>query len=175
MEDGERLDSRQVFRGRIVDLWVERVKLPNGHVSELELVRHPGSAAILPVDRSRDVVLVRQYRHATGSWLLEAPAGTLDRGEAPETCAVRELAEEVGLAAGRFIRLGWIWTAPGFTDEKIWLYLATDLTPVPQALEEDEVLRVERVPFADAIERARSGEIVDAKTVAALFRAAYLL
>lgn len=175
MANGERLHSRQVFRGRIVDLRVERVRLPNGHVSELELVRHPGSAAILPVDRAGDAVLVRQYRHATGGWLLEAPAGTLDGAEAPEVCAARELAEETGLAAARLVPLGWIWTAPGFTDERIWLFLATELSPARQALESDEVLRVERVPFGDALERARSGEILDAKTVCALFRAAHLL
>ena len=172
MSDGERIERRSVFRGNIVDLSVDRVRLPNGNVCELELIRHPGAAAVVPVDGDGQVVLLRQYRYATGGWLDEVPAGKLDRGEAPEVCARRELAEEAGVSAGKLTPLGWIWTTPGFTDEKIWLYLATELAPARQALQADEVLSVHRLPFEEAVSLARCGEIHDAKTICALLRAA---
>jgi len=168
----EILAKRRVFRGRVVDLSVERVRLPNGNVCELELIRHPGAAAVVPVDANGNVLLVRQYRHATGGYLLEVPAGKLDPGEPPETCAFREVEEEVGFRPRTLAPLGWIWTTPGFTDEKIWLFLATDLAPAKQDLQHDEVLTVERVPLAEAVAWAESGEIVDAKSVCALLRAA---
>jgi ADP-ribose pyrophosphatase len=168
----ERLSSRAVHRGRILDLSVDRVRLPNGREVELELARHPGAAAVVPLDAEGRVHLVRQYRYATGGWLLEVPAGKLDAGEAPEACAAREVEEETGMRPGRLTPLGWIWTSPGFTDEKIWLYLATELTPVPQRLQHDEVLTIETLPFERAVAAAGRGEIVDAKSVCALLRAA---
>jgi ADP-ribose pyrophosphatase len=115
--------------------------------------------------------LVRQYRHATGKWLLEVPAGTLANGESPESCALRELIEEAGHRAGELQPLGWIWTTPGFTDERIWLYLARNLEPAAQQLDDDEVISVERLPLAEAVRRARDGGIEDAKSVCALLRA----
>ena len=121
------------------------------------------------------MLLVRQYRHATGGWLLEVPAGKLDPGEGPEVCARREVEEETGVRPGRLISLGWIWTAPGFTDERIWLYLATDLQAGRQDLQPDELLRVERLPLAEAVARARSGELTDAKSVCSILRAADVL
>ena len=172
MDNAERLGSRQVYAGRIVDLSVDRVRLPNGNVCELELIRHPGAAAVVPVDASGHAILVRQYRYATDGWLLEVPAGKLDGEEAPESCAAREVEEETGFRPGRLEPLGWIWTTPGFTDEKIWLYLATDLEPSRAALQPDEVLHVERLPLAQAVRMAVEGEIHDAKSVCALLRAA---
>jgi ADP-ribose pyrophosphatase len=173
MSDPVVLSSRSVHDGRVVKLSLEEVRLPNGHTVTLELIRHPGAAAVVPVDREGNVILVRQYRHATGSWLLEVPAGTLDHpGEPPEECARREVEEETGYLAGRLISLGWIWTTPGFTNEKIWLYLALDLTPTRADLEDDEVLSVESLPLGEAVRRAVSGEIVDGKSVCALLRAA---
>jgi ADP-ribose pyrophosphatase len=173
MSDSVVLSSRRVHDGRIVKLSVEEVRLPNGNTATLELIRHPGAAAVVPVDASGNAVLVRQYRHATGSWLLEVPAGTLDYlGESPEDCARREVEEESGYRAGRLVPLGWIWTTPGFTDEKIWLYLALDLVPARSKLEVDEVLTVETLPLEEAARRAVSGEIVDAKSICALVRAA---
>jgi ADP-ribose pyrophosphatase len=130
---------------------------------------------MVPLTNEGDVLLVRQFRYATGSWLLEVPAGKLDPGEAPEACAAREMEEEVGFGPGELISLGWIWTTPGFTDEKIWLYLARDLVPGRQALEGDEVLSVESVPLADAIAKVHAGEICDGKSVCALLRAAEVL
>jgi ADP-ribose pyrophosphatase len=166
------LSTRPVHRGRIVDLSVESVRLPNGRTVELEIVRHRGAAAVVPVDRDRQVWMVRQYRHAVGGLLLEVPAGKLDGGESPETCARREVEEEVGRRAGRLEPLGSIWTTPGFTDERIWLYLAIDLEAGAQSLEHDECLTVERLPLEEAVRLAEEGGIEDAKSVCALFRAA---
>ena len=136
------------------------------------MVRHPGAAAVVPVDGEGRVLLVRQYRHATAGWILEVPAGKLDHGETPEACAVREVEEETGFRPRGLVSLGWIWTTPGFTDEKIWLFLARDLAAGRQDLQIDEALSVERVPVQDAIAMASSGEITDAKSVCALLRAA---
>jgi ADP-ribose pyrophosphatase len=155
--------------------------LPNGNVTDLEMIRHPGAAVALPVEKGDDdidyALLVRQYRYAADGWLLEVPGGKLDGPEDPETCARREIIEEIGMEAGELMELGSILTTPGFTDERIWLYLARDLTPVGAgpALEADEVLEVERIQLADAISMAADGRITDAKTVAALLRAAVLL
>ena len=171
MADIERLDVRSIHRGRVIDLSVETVRMPNGNVCELELIHHPGAAAVVPVDRDGFVLLVRQYRHATGGFLLEVPAGKLDPGEPAEACAFREVEEETGMRPGELEPLGWIFTTPGFTDEKIWLYLATGLEATRQSLEDDELLTVERVPLADAVEMALSGVIVDSKSVCALARA----
>jgi ADP-ribose pyrophosphatase len=169
----ESLDSRKVFKGRVVDLSIEKVRLPNGNVCELELIRHPGASAVVAVDENQNVLLVRQYRHATRDYVLEVPAGKLDGDEAPENCALREVEEETGFRAGELVPMGWIWTTPGFTDEKIWLFLATDLTPAKQDLQHDEVLTVERMPLREALQMALRGDIRDAKSVCALMRAPY--
>ena len=167
----ELVGSREAWRGRMLAVSVDSVKLPNGASVDLEIVRHPGAAAVVPVDAEHNVILVRQTRYATGGQLLEVPAGKLDAGEAPEACARRELAEEAGLRPGKLVAMGSIWTSPGFTDEQIWLYLATELEPVPQALEADEDLTIEKLPLRQALEQALRGDIMDAKTVCALMRA----
>jgi ADP-ribose pyrophosphatase len=159
----------------VVDLSVERIRLPNGNVCELELIRHPGAAAVVPVDDAGNALLIRQYRHATGGYLLEVPAGKLDPGEAPETCARREVEEETGYRPGELLPLGWIWTTPGFTDERIWLFVARGLAPTRQDLQNDEVLTVERVPLERAVSWAETGEIQDAKSICALLRASRFL
>lgn len=171
MSDGETLHTETLHSGRMLHLVRETVVLPNGHQTTLELVRHPGAAAVVPVDATGDVLLVRQYRHATGGYLLEVPAGKLDPGEEPEICARRELIEETGFRATRVIPLGVIWPTPGFCDERIWLYAAFGLLPDRQATEPDEVLALERLPWAEAVERAEDGRIEDAKSVCALLRA----
>jgi ADP-ribose pyrophosphatase len=168
---GERLGSREIFRGRTFDVDVDRVRLPNGKEMDMELVHHRGAAAVVPVLEDGTVLLVRQYRYATGGWLLEIPAGKIDGGEPPEACAARETEEETGYRAGKLEPLGWIWTTPGFADEKIWLYLATDLEPAEQGLEDDEVLSIETMPLEEAVEKAYRGEIHDAKSAVALMRA----
>ena len=175
MGDAKTVRQRSVFQGKVVNLSVEEVELPNGQVTELEVIHHPGAAAIVALNSENEVLLVRQYRHATRGWLLEVPAGKLDPGEGPETCAERELEEEVGARPGRLEPLGWIWTTPGFTDEKIHLYLARDLEMTEQDLQEDEILSVVTISFEQAIDKIHAGEICDAKSVCALLRAEKLL
>jgi ADP-ribose pyrophosphatase len=164
---------RTIFAGRVVTLNVESVTLPNGAAVELEIIHHPGAAAVVPLEDDGSVLLVRQYRHAAGGYLLEIPAGKLDPGEDPEQCARRELEEETGYRAARLDFLVSLLTTPGFTDEVIHLYRATGLTPGTQALEHDEVLQVVRMDLAAAVREIRRGGIRDAKTIAGL-QAAFL-
>jgi ADP-ribose pyrophosphatase len=166
-----RLSSERVYAGRLLRIDRDRVELPNGRTTDLEMVRHPGAAAIVPFVSDDDILLVRQFRYAASGFILEVPAGTLNPGEAPEACARREVEEEVGHRAGRLDRTGAIYTTPGFTDEVIHLYVARDLVPVRQSLDHDEVLTVERLPFRRALEMIRTGDIVDAKSICALMLA----
>lgn len=168
---GERLDTRDIYPGRTIHVAVDKVRLPNGKVMDMELVHHKGAVAVVPVIGD-DVLMIRQYRYATGGWLLEIPAGKLEPDEKPETCAIRETEEETGFRPSELEPLGWIWTTPGFCDEKIWLYLATGLEETRQGLDEDEVLELERMPLQEAVDKAVRGEIHDGKTVCALLRAA---
>ena len=168
----ERLGTREIYRGRTFNVDIDKVRLPNGEEVELELVHHRGAAAVVPVLEDGTVLMVRQYRYATGGWLLEIPAGKLDNHESPETCAGREAEEEVGYRPTKLEPLGWIWSSPGFCDEKIWLYLATGLQEAKQELEHDEILHIERIPLDEAVEKAARGEIHDAKSAVALMRAA---
>jgi ADP-ribose pyrophosphatase len=166
---------RQIYKGRIVDLRLEEVTLPNQVTVTLEVIRHPGAAAIVPVHDDGSVTLVHQYRYAAGGFIWEIPAGKLDGGEEPIRCAARELQEEVGLVAAELVQLGAIFTAPGFCDERIHLFLARKLTPTVQQLEEDEVLSISRMPLPSALSMIRAGEIQDAKTIAGLHHAAAYL
>ena len=161
---------REVYRGRVVRLVVESITLPNGHPLDLEIVRHPGASAIVALTEEDEVLLVRQFRHAVGGYIYEVPAGKLD-GQAPEVCAARELTEEAGVTAGVLEKIGAIVTTPGFSDEVIHLYLAGGLRDAQQALEPDEVLTVERVPFDTALRMCARGEIRDAKSMCALMLA----
>jgi len=164
------LGTRRAYSGKFLQVDLVKLSLPNGAETALEIIRHPGAAAVAPLRPDGTVVLIRQYREAAGGYILEVPAGKLDPGEAPEACAHREVIEEVGLAVGQLHPLGPILTTPGFTDERIWLYAATDLTPAPQALEEDEVIEVIEMPLTDALQRIAAGEITDSKTIAAILR-----
>jgi ADP-ribose pyrophosphatase len=162
---------RRAYAGRAIDVWVEEVELPNGNRVALDIVRHPGAAAIVPFETANEVLLIRQFRHATGGTIWEVPAGKLD-GEAPEVCAARELEEEVGRRAGRLERLAGIWTTPGFTDERIHLFAAFDLAPVPRRPEDDEVIEVHTVSLERALAMVWSGELCDAKSALAVLLAA---
>jgi 8-oxo-dGTP pyrophosphatase MutT (NUDIX family) len=165
---------RSIYTGRVVTLNVEHVTLPNGTSVDLEVVRHPGAAAVAAVDADGCVVLISQYRYAAGGFVWELPAGVLDHpGEPPIDCAARELREETGLGAQRFTALGCIMPTCGYSDERIHLFLAEGLRDGMHAQEHDEVIReIRRVPLRDALGMARAGEVVDAKTVAGLFLAA---
>jgi ADP-ribose pyrophosphatase len=162
------MSTRRIYRGKVVTLNVDAVTLPNGVTVELEVVRHPGAAAIVPLKEDGSVVLIRQFRHAAGGFIYEIPAGKLHPGEDPNVCAGRELEEEIGYQAGRLELLTSIFTAPGFTDEVIHVYKATGLTKGRQQLDRDEVLEVIEMPIEEAIGRIRDGTIRDAKTIVGL-------
>lgn len=166
------MSERRVQRGAQFELITDRIALPNGRSVLLDLLKHPGAAAVVPFLDDGRVLLIRQYRFATGGYLLEVPAGKLDPGEAPEACAERELEEETGYRAGRLERLGAIWPSPGFTDEKIHLFAASELRPTAQRLEPDEVIELVPMALDEALRRVREGEIEDAKTGMALLLAA---
>lgn len=175
------IERRPVHKGRIVDLSIDRVRFPDGSIGELELVRHSGASAVLPVlsDLSAEdpqILMVRQYRYATGGYLLEVPAGRPDKpGEDWEVCARRELEEETGMIAGTMTKLTTIYTTPGFTDEKIQLFMASELTKGTTKLDDDEFLEVEVMLLSEALEKIRDGEISDAKTICTILYAAGFL
>jgi len=161
------LSSQKVFDGRVFNVTVDTVS--EGELTyQREVVHHNGSAVIVPVFDDGTVALVKQYRHPAVRYLLEVPAGTLAKGERPETGAARELKEELGLVAARLEKLSEFFVSPGFCEEKMWVYLATELSEGEQALEDDEILDVVRLPIADALEMITSGEIEDAKTIIGL-------
>jgi ADP-ribose pyrophosphatase len=165
------LSSQKVFDGRVFNVTVDTVS--EGDLTyQREVVHHNGSAVIVPIFDDGTVALVRQYRHPAVRYLLEVPAGTLAKGERPEIGAARELKEELGVVAARLEKLSEFFVSPGFCEEKMWVYLATELTEGEQALEDDEVLDVVRLPIADALEMITSGEIEDAKTIIGLILAA---
>lgn len=168
-------NRRQVLKLGVVDLGIEHASLPNGVEIDLAVIRHPGAAAIVALDESGQIAMLHQYRHAVGGYLWEIPVGCRNAGETPLQCANRELAEEAGLSARRWDHLGTIVTIPSFCDERIDLYLARDLGAATGTPDLDEVIRVQKMPFADAMKMVRNGEIIDAKTIAGLYRARDLL
>lgn len=157
-----------LHRGRVGDFGIEEVVLPNGRAVSLEVLRHPGAAAVVPLHDDGSVTLLRQHRHAAGGTIWEIPAGKLEPGEEPTECATRELLEEAGLVASHLTVLTSIWTTPAFTDEVIHLYVATGLEVGPANPEEDEVLTPSRISLARAVQLVYAGEICDAKTAVAL-------
>jgi len=167
----EVLKSEVLMKGRAFCIRRDHLKTPDGRETKYDIIEHSGSVVIIPVDEKGNVLLVRQYRHATGGDLLELPAGTLDEDEDPEVCAAREIREETGMAAGNFTRLGDFYLAPGYSTEFMVVFLATELSHNPLDADEDEFLSVESIPIAKAIQMAERGEIPDAKSLAALFMA----
>lgn len=167
--------SHHIHHGRIIDVSTERLRYANGREYDLDFVRHPGAAAVVAVDGADRVCMVRQYRHGIGDFLWEIPAGKLDAGEAPQLCAVRELAEETGVSAGRWTSLGQYLPAPGIFTEVIHLYLARDLDVGAPTPDSDEELELQWYPMADAIANVLRGEWDDGKTALALWRAQYQL
>jgi len=170
MPDPQRLSRRVAYSGKILTVNIDRVALPNGRDVELEFIEHPGASAVVPLHADGTVTLIRQFRYATGGYILEVPAGKLDPGETPEQCARREVEEEAGVRAGALHALGAIWTTPGFTNERIWLFAATQLAAGAQDLQQDEVLDVVRMPLREALALIERGELPDGKSLAALVR-----
>ncbi len=162
------MKSRNIYTGRIVTLNVESVTLPNGARVDLETIRHPGAAAVVPMKDEGTVVLIHQFRYAAGGFIYEIPAGTLHQGEDPLACAARELEEEVGYRATSWEHLTSILPAPGYTDEVIHIYQATGLTKSTQKLDHDEVLEIVEMPIQKAIAHIRDGTIRDGKTIIGL-------
>jgi ADP-ribose pyrophosphatase len=167
--------SNVKHRGRVIEVSTERLRYANGREHELDFVRHPGAAAVVAVDSAERICVVRQYRHGVMDFLWEIPAGKLDSGEAPEVCAVRELAEETGVTARSWTSLGLFVPAPGIFSEVIHLYLARDLkigTPAPDV---DEELELQWMPLAEAVALVQRGDWNDGKTALGLMRAQYRL
>ena len=165
------LRQEEKFRGRIVSVHVDEVLLPNGHTASREVVEHCGGVAVLALDDENRVLLVTQYRYVFGRNMLEIPAGKLDPGEDPAAGALRELREETGAVPGEFLPLGRILPSPGCYSEVLYLFLARKLRFEKQALDPDEFLNVDRIPFDELLRRCMAGEIEDAKTVTAVLKA----
>jgi len=164
-----------IYQGSLVDLGIERVDLPNGRSIDLEIVRHPGGAAVVAVNTNREVCLIRQYRHAAGGWIWELPAGKIDSGEEPLITAKRELAEETGVSAANWVELGSIYPSPGFCDEQLFLYLATELSIGETKLDEHEMIEVHWKALDTVLKMVNDNSLRDAKSVAALCRSRSLL
>ena len=169
------VSSEEKFKGRILDVRLDTVELPNGHGAFREVVRHPGGVCVLALDEEGRVLVVEQFRYPYGKLLLEIPAGKLERGEDPREAGIRELREETGATAGRFESLGQVYPSPGYCDEIIHLYMARDLSFGQAQPDEDEFLQVQRIPFEELVGRILDGEVTDSKTVAAVLKAKLLL
>ena len=167
----KQLSRRDIYRGRIITVHCDEVELSDGSVSRREIVEHHGGVAVLPVDADGRVYCVRQYRYAYGKSLLEAPAGKLEAGEDPLECAVRELSEETGFTAERYIPLGSLYPSPGYCSEVLYLYLALGLRPGEAHLDKGEFLDVETHSLDELLDMAMRDELHDAKTVAAVLKA----
>jgi len=172
-----RIESRRVYTGRVISLDVDTVRFPNDSVGEMEMVRHPGASAVVPflsdpAGEDPQILLIRQYRYAADGYLLEIPAGRLNAGEDPRECALRELKEETGCSADHLEQLFTMYTTPGFTDEKIHLFMATGLTAGETKHEADEFLELQPMLLSRALQLVDAGEIQDAKTALGLLFAA---
>lgn len=172
-----RIDSKRVYDGKVIRVDLDTVRFPDGSTGELEMVRHPGAAAVVPFmsDPEGDdpqIMLIRQYRYAADGFIYEVPAGKLDGDEEPLVCAHRELLEETGCTAARMEHLTTIYTTPGFTDERIHLFMAAGLTQGVTQHEKDEFMSMEVVPLSRALEMVRTGSLQDAKSIVAILYAA---
>lgn len=166
----EIIRSEYLYRGHILKLRLDQTRLENKQVVQREIVEHHGAVAIVALDAQNKVLMVRQYRSGAGRELLEIPAGTIEDGEDPALCATRELKEETGYLALRWDNLGYFYSSPGFCTEKMYLYLARQLTQGTATPESDELIRVESIPLNQLTDQIQSGEILDAKTIVGLLR-----
>lgn len=167
----EIIRSDKIYQGRVFDVRCDVISLPNGKSAELDIVEHPGAVVLVPIDDQGNLWFVRQYRHAGQVELLELPAGSLEPGEPPDACALREVREEIGMAAGHIEKIGEFFMAPGYSTEFVHVYLATDLLPSPLEADDDEFLSVETLPIEQVFEMVEAGRIHDCKTLASLYLA----
>lgn len=165
------VSSQMVYKGRIVNLRIDNVELPDGKTAKREVVEHGGAVAVVPLDEKNEILMVRQYRYPVGKVLLEVPAGMVEEGEAPEVCAARELAEETGCEARELKLLFSFYSTPGFTTEKLYVFLARGLKCMKNHPDEDEFIELSRVPLDRALEMVDSGEICDAKSIIGILAA----
>ncbi|MBL7155823.1 MAG: NUDIX hydrolase [Candidatus Omnitrophica bacterium] len=159
---------KSIFKGKILNVYLKRHKFPNGYVTDLEIVKHIGAVLIVPFLSKEKIVFIKQYRPVINSYIWELPAGTLSKGESVLLCAKRELIEEVGYAAGKWKKIGFIYPAPGYTTEKITIFKAYDLKKVDSVVQEDEMISVKVLSVKEIKKLFYSGKIVDAKTISAL-------
>ncbi|MDI9475876.1 MAG: NUDIX hydrolase [Natronincolaceae bacterium] len=160
--------SERIYEGKIINIRVDTVELPHKKYSRREIVEHPGAVGIIPITPDKDIILVEQFRKPVEEILLEIPAGLIEHGEEPCQCAVRELKEETGYTAGKLKKLSEYYSTPGFSDEKIHIYLAEELVEGIAQPDENEYVEIVKMPINEALEKVRTGEIRDAKTVVAI-------
>lgn len=170
MQDNETGPRQPIYKGKVLDLGVEQVILPNGVDCELEIIRHPGGAVALAIDAHSRVCLLRQYRYAAGGWLWELPGGRIEQGEEPLVSVKRELQEEAGITAAEWIPLSSFFSTPGFCDELLHLFIARDLHQGEPSTEQDELLEVHWLSVDEALDLCRTGQIVDAKTLVGIYQ-----
>jgi ADP-ribose pyrophosphatase len=163
--------SHQIFQGKVFDVRQDQVRMPDGKLVRLDVVDHSNSVTLIPLDEQGTIWFVHQYRHPAGQELFELPAGVCEKGEQAEVAARREIREEIGMAAGNLELLGEFYLAPGYSTEYMYVFLATDLQEDPLPGDEDEDIQVEKLDIAEALRRAETGELYDAKSIAALFLA----
>jgi ADP-ribose pyrophosphatase len=167
--------SETIHNGRVFKLITENITLENGVVTDMDYIQHPGATAIVALKDHGHLIMLKQYRHALNTYIWEIPAGTLDSGETIDNCAQRELVEETGYSADQWHRLGEITPVPGYSNERIHIYLATELKPAARNLDDDEMITVHEIKFDAAVEMIKNGEIQDSKTIASLFLASIWL
>lgn len=160
-----------IYKGRVFNVRVDLVELPDGRKARLDIVEHSGAVTLIPLDEDQRIWFVRQYRHAIGREILELPAGVVEEGEIPEECAQREAREEIGMAAGHFQKVGEFFLAPGYSTEHMHVFLATGLYSSPLPVDADEMLSVEQMPVERVYEMVEEGAFQDSKTLAALILA----
>lgn len=170
----EKLDGKVIFDGRVIRVEVDDVLLSDGKRSKREVVRHNGGVAVLPFDSDGNIIMVRQWRYPMGRAVLELPAGKLEPNEDPHAAGLRELREETGYSCGKYTSLGVIYASPGYCSEKLYLYMAEELTAGNTEPDEGEILNVEKIPFEDVVKMILNDEIHDSKTIAAVLKAKLL-